>query len=160
MAFDEYIRDLLSSVAHFAPDNFTGIGLIFYAPPLNLPVRSLGDQGLFVPQLPVMGQEVIARVLAQISSPSSPWHDGFHLVDATTFWLTHVCQFISPSIDLLAEPSNGALPVGAREMSAIAASRLSSVYYTALINSQRIQKVYQHGKQVNIEGENRWKTLR
>lgn len=145
-AFEQRVEKLLSSIKGAVGAEFTGIGLIFYSPPLNLPARSLGDPALFVPRLPISGDAAIAGLLAGISRSDSPWHDGFHLIDAASFQLTHVCQFLSPPLDLIGEPEKGNLPVGARWYSALAISKLPQVILTALIGQQGTQVIFRQGR--------------
>lgn len=152
--FDQRVLRLLSSVENLSFKDFSGIGLLFYAPPMQLPVGSLGDESLFAPQLPIATEKSIARVLADISRPTSPWHDGFHLINASTFELTHICQFIAPPVELLEKPEPGSLPIGARQQSAIAASKFRAVFCSALLNGQRNRMIYRSGKLVHLrEGE-------
>jgi hypothetical protein len=140
------VEHLLTSIRRLAGSDFTGIGLVFYRAPMRLPCRSLGDQALFEEPLPVAGGEArMAQVLAGISRRGSPWHDGFHLIDADSFQLTHVCQFASPPLALLPVPAAGQAPVGARWQSAVALSRLPGVRLTALISSRGEPFIFEDG---------------
>lgn len=136
---------LLRSINRLASSDFTGIGLVFYRSPMRLPCRALGDQALFEPGLPVAGDERLAQVLAGISRRGSRWHDGFHLIEADTFRLTHVCQFASPPLALLPEPAPGQEPVGARWQSALAMSQLPGVPLAALISSRGEPFIFEDG---------------
>jgi hypothetical protein len=136
---------LLRSIHRLACGDFTGIGLVFYRQPMRLPCRALGDQALFEPALPVAGEERLAQVLAAISRRGSRWHDGFHLIDADSLRLTHVCQFVSPPLALLPEPAAGQEPVGARWRSAVALSQLPGVPLTALISSRGEPFIFEGG---------------
>lgn len=139
------VEHLLRSINRLACSDFTGIGLVFYKLPMRLPCRALGDQSLFEAGLPVAGEERLAQVLAGISRRGSHWHDGFHLIDADTFRLTHVCQFASPPLALLPEPAAGQEPVGARWQSAVAMSQLPGVALTALISSRGEPFIFEDG---------------
>lgn len=113
---------------------------------MNLPACALGDQGLFEFTLPANGSENIANILSRISQIDSNWHDGFHLIEVDEFKLTHVCQFLSPPLEFLSPPSLGDLPIGARQKSAMAISKLSSVACAALINSKGEVQVFMGGE--------------
>jgi len=141
----DFAFDLLDQVRVRAPSDFTGLGLVLYTAPLRLPVAALGDQSLFRPALPVRGAEQIAGVLAEISTASSPWHDGFHLLDVHERALTHVCQFLAPPLELVEAPLGRALPVGARHSAAVAGSRLESVACTALLSNSGGALVFHRG---------------
>lgn len=85
---------LLRGVWEAAPPDFSGVGIVLYVPPLKLPTISLRSIDKLVVRLPLVSDD-IARFLASISGKSSPWHDGFHLVDSRTFSLTHIAQFVA-----------------------------------------------------------------
>lgn len=131
--------------------DFSGLGLIFYMPPLSLPVAPLGDQSTFQPTLPVQGIEPIALVLASISNLDSAWHDGFHLIDAESVALTHLSQFFCPPLSLLDKPLPRSTPQGARYMAAIAGSRIPGVLCTALLSRSRGAQVFNNGLLLNPE---------
>lgn len=146
----QQVVQLLRAILASAGRDFTGIRLVIYRQPMQLPCRSLGDQALFEARLPVAGAAAegrrrLAQVLAGISRRGSRWHDGFHLIEASTFQLTHVCQFLSPPLDLLPEPAPGQEPVGARWQSTVATSRLPGVALTALISSRGEPFIFEQG---------------
>lgn len=143
--FDSRVFALLEQVTRLHTPSFTGLGLVFYRNPMSLPACALGDQSLFEFSLPAEGSEHIADILSRISQADSNWHDGFHLIEVDEFKLTHVCQFLSPSPELLSPPSPGNLPIGARQKSAMAISRLPSVACAALINSRGEAQVFLGG---------------
>jgi len=139
------IFDLLEQVQSHASHAFSGLGLIFYSSLSDLPIVALGDQSLFPHTLPVADRPTLASLLADISTFSSPWHDGFHLIDASSFELTHISQFLSPPVDFLRESRSQGLPVGARHMAAMAGSKIASVSYTALLSNKGVPTVFQRG---------------
>jgi hypothetical protein len=124
---------LLDLIREDLPNSFSGLGLIFYVSPLQLPVVALADQALFHPGLPVRGLHAIAQVLTKISVLESPWHDGFHLIDARLPAITHVSQFFAPSVASPRHIETLARPMGARQMAAILGSTLPNVDCTALL---------------------------
>lgn len=126
--------------------NFSGLGIIFYTPPLSLPVVHLGNPVSFCDVLPMSDISNMSKFLADISELRSPWHDGFHLVDCSTYSLTHVSQFFSPPIRSLTETGEPCTPMGARQMAAILGSLLDSVEYIALLNIKAQASVFRRGK--------------
>ncbi len=144
----DFAFDLLDRVRAKASASFTGLGLIFYVAPLRLPVAALGDESLFQPVLPVEGVANIADVLVAISSVASLWHDGFHLVDVRAGTLTHVCQFLAPPPEVLPAVRRGMLPIGARQMAALAGSRIESVACAALLSDHGGPLVFRKGAAV------------
>lgn len=101
----------------------------------------------------------MSRLLADISSLTSPWHDGFHLVDSDLFAITHVSHFFSPPVDLGEVKFTSLAPVGARQMAAVLGSMLGSVDYVALLNARAQLSVFQRGKLIHKE-EQEWKMSR
>lgn len=147
----DFACEILRRVQANVKPTFTGLGLVLYEPPLQLPVASLGDQALFMPSLPVSNAQTISELLSAISHASSPWHDGFHLIDVRLRALTHVSQFLAPPVELLEHPCTGQLPVGARYLAALAGSRIESVACTALLGSRGSLEVFLAGKQIRLD---------
>jgi hypothetical protein len=146
----ELVLELMSEVASLRDqDNFSGLGVIFYKPPIALPVIPLGSVERFPQRLPIGGIKPMAHLLAEISSITSPWHDGFHLVDSDLFAITHVSQFFSPPVDLVLPRIAALAPIGARQMAAILGSMLASVEYVALLNGRAQLSVFQSGKSLH-----------
>jgi hypothetical protein len=141
-----YVFTLLQMIQLSSSDSFTGVGLVFYRSLHDLPAFPLGDDSLFEPKLPILGIEKIAQVLASISRLDSPWHDGFHLINADSHSLTHVSQFVTPPASLLPPILKGQMPLGARQMAANAVSRLASVSCAALLNADKKMSVFQDGE--------------
>ena len=145
------IFDLLGQVQSHATHAFSGLGLIFYSSLADLPIVALGDQALFPRTLPVADRQALASLLADISTFSSPWHDGFHLIEATSFELTHISQFLSPPVEFLRQSNSQGLPVGARYLAAMAGSRIASVSYTALLSNKGASAVFKRGRSLSGE---------
>lgn len=145
------IFDLLGQVQSHATHAFSGLGLIFYSSLADLPIVALGDQALFPQTLPVADRRTMASLLAEISTLTSPWHDGFHLIDASSFALTHISQFLSPPVEFLRQSNSQGLPLGARHMAAMAGSRIASVSYTALLSNKGAPAVFQQGRALGGE---------
>jgi hypothetical protein len=124
---------ILTKVWQTRPVAFTGLGLVFYLPPANLPsMPLLGD--VSAPDVtPVRGLENIASCLASISDYRSPWHDGFHFIDAVEISLTHLAQYLAPPLSAL--PSDIDRPSGARHMTALMTSFLISVKSVSVMST-------------------------
>lgn len=150
------IFDLLGQVQSHATHAFSGLGLIFYSSLADLPIVALGNQSLYPRALPVADRLTLASLLAEISTFSSPWHDGFHLIDANSFALTHISQFLSPPVELLRQSSSQGFPVGARHMAALAGSKIASVSYTALLSNKGVPAVFHRGRSLDEEVQALW----
>lgn len=124
---------------------FAGAGVVFYKPPLELPIASLGRSSTARPSLPVHGAREIATTLASVSDRASPWHDGFHLVDAQSNALTHIAQFIAPPLNHVPYIATDAQPTGARQMTALLTSRLPCVSSVALLSAAGEISFYSEG---------------
>lgn len=103
---------------------------------------------MFPYALPIDEGKRIAQVVSEISSVSSPWHDGFHLISARTFCLTHVSCFFSPPINALGSEYGLQVPIGARQMAARLGSLLDSVECIALLGGSDNVSIFQLGKAI------------
>lgn len=145
----ERMLDLLLLVAERKPRDFTGLGVVFYTSLADLPHLPLGQSLPVGLALPVVGAESVAVALATVSARTSAWHDGFHLVEADTLSLTHLCQFLSPGILTEFCHPPGASPTGARHMTALLASRLQGIECVGLLTNQDELTLFEHGAQVH-----------
>jgi len=144
----DFAFELLDAVRSFTSDDFIGLGILFYLGPPRLPVVPLGDQTLFKPALPVIGLQRIAKVLASISTVASVWHDGFHLVDVSAGQLTHISHFFAPPIEFLQASVPQGTPIGARQLAAVAGSRMDTVACTGLLSKNADPIVFSGGLRV------------
>ncbi|MCC5086722.1 diadenylate cyclase [Xanthomonas campestris] len=93
-----------------------------------------------------LGLEQVAHMLSKLACTESPWHDGFHFIDAAEVRLTHVAQFISPPIPTQVElVSSGG---GARHMSGALASMIDGIYMVGILTSKGEVSLYVDGKRV------------
>lgn len=148
---NEVVLDLLRDVGLQAPSDFSGLGVLFYSGHLKLPVLPLRASQPFSRMLPVVGRNEVVETLAQISSASSEWHDGFHLLDCDSLALTHVAQFVAPP--LLHTPA-GTYPQtrgGARHMTAALASLAQELCCAAMLTADGIAAIYRDGTCVREE---------
>lgn len=135
------VMALLRGVWAVVPPDFSGIGIVLYVPPLTLPTISLRSVDKSVVCLPI-ASDGIASSLASISGKSSPWHDGFHLVDSRMFSLTHIAQFVAPPLGTNQVKLQFG---GARHMTALLASQVAGVTSTAVLATDGRASVYEAG---------------
>lgn len=136
------VMTLLRSVWAVVPPDFSGIGIVVYVHPLTLPTLSLRSSDKLAVSLPLASDD-IASFLASISGKSSPWHDGFHLVDSHSFSLTHIAQFVAPPIST--NPVQLQIG-GARHMTALLASQVANVNSTAILATDGRASIYEGGR--------------
>jgi hypothetical protein len=137
---------LLEQVAKQRLADFCGLGVVFYRQLDSIPMLALGDQARCDLALPVQGTDAIASTLANISSASSPWHDGFHLVKVTGPTLTHVSQYLAPPVGTNGTEVLGSQrPTGARHMTALLVSQLKGVACVGLLASHAVPSVFERG---------------
>lgn len=138
--------ELLEQIAGCRPADCCGLGVVFYHHLEALPRLGLGDQD-HQPVLPVSGLVAIASTLASISSASSLWHDGFHLVNNLGGpELTHVSQYLSPPIALRCAADIGcSRPTGARHMTALLVSQLEGIACVGLLTNQGEATIFERG---------------
>src|SRR5438552_6757737 len=89
----EWLIAVLSDVVSEHNPRFAGLGLVLYTPPMDLPVTPLIPAALAT-NLPCRELAESIELLRRLSDTQSPLHDGFHLVDANTMAITHVCLFL------------------------------------------------------------------
>jgi hypothetical protein len=123
-------------------EDFSGLGMVFYTDRTSLPVHPLVTASC-TPKLPAKTIEQAIDLLVTISRRGSVCHDGFHLVDANTLWITDVSQFLSPPIP--AKPLVVGGTGGARHMAARLASLLSSVSVSVVWAGAPDVSIYERG---------------
>jgi hypothetical protein len=131
----EFSMSVLQRVARSLTPGFTGLGVIFYRSPALLPVVPLGNPSRLPYELPIAGFERIAATLAELADARCPFHDGFHLLDLGSQALTHVAQYVSPPLPTGDELQSASWPSGARQMTALLASRIGAVSTVGLLSS-------------------------
>ncbi|WP_141753229.1 hypothetical protein [Duganella sp. HH101] len=141
---DSWLNYVFSHLKDESDPDFAGLGLIFYNQPLDLPVRPLGLDRC-PPGLPSKGHLECTALLKEVSKIHSPYHDGFHLVDAASLNITHVSQFFAPPI-LHSEPQRVPdHPVGARFMAAYLGSFLPGVELIATLSNREGALTFKKG---------------
>jgi len=127
----EHAARLLKAIAQFRTGSFSGIGVVFYEDLAQLPHLQLTNDEQEPDAAGLAGGDLASR-LAGISVTSSPLHDGFHFVDARSWQLTHVAQFISPPIPR--DQGQYVHGTGARLMAAVLASLLPGISCVGLVS--------------------------
>jgi hypothetical protein len=127
-------------------DDFVGLGIVVYLPPIDLPAVALGGFKQARPALPIMGVSEIGTALAGLSAAASPWHDGFHFVDLKFSALTHVSQYLAPDLTALMRAAPADLPAGARQLTALLVSRYPSAQCVGLLSTQGEVTIYRSGQ--------------
>lgn len=136
------LKALLHRVYCQADATFSGLGVIVWDGVSTLPIlpmRSEPPGGIH--------HESTIDVLMNISHESSPFHDGFHVVDATLA-LIQVSVYFSPSITPKVEtPANGQM-FGGRYLAAAFGSCLEGVLCTGVVSRQYGPIVFEQGRAV------------
>jgi hypothetical protein len=140
-----FALNLLTATHASRSTDFAGVGIVLYTPPLDLLAVPLGGWASPRPALPVIGSFAVSEALARLSAQRSAWHDGFHFVDYDTQALTHVSQFLAPSLDDVIRNTPDDLPSGARQLSALLASKSRCVLCVGLLTADQHISIYQEG---------------
>jgi len=148
LTHQEQAKELLLLVAANRTSQFSGVGVVFYKSLGLLPHISLGTPKLACLQLPISGTKGIASALVSVSDALSPWHDGFHLIDAKTWSLTHVSQFLSPVLPKNDSEIDDDRPNGARHMTAFLVSKLPEIASVGLLTHTGELCIFECGRKV------------
>jgi hypothetical protein len=147
-AIESWLRSVLSAVSTDECKEFSGLGFVFYTNRAALPVYPLvaAEPELHLPARTL--PEAISLV-GRISKHTSIYHDGFHLVDATSRFITDVSQFLSPPIAPL--PWSDGPSRGARHMAARLTSVIPAVSVTAVCTRPSDVTLYESGNERTIK---------
>lgn len=137
---------LLQAVHARRPTDFAGLGIVLCVPPIDFPSVPLGGWLAPRPILPVRGPESVIDILIKLSSRSSLWHDGFHLIDHVDEALTEVSQFLAPDLRKVAAQRPSELPNGARHVTAMLVSGYPSVACVGLLAGDDQISIFQEGR--------------
>lgn len=138
----------LARIAAELSPTFTGTGVVFYDDLSGLPHLQLsGGPHLQIPP-PEIFKGDLAQTLQCIAQQESPWHDGFHFVEAADFRLTHIAQFVSPPIpvDLVKVVTGN----GARFMTALLSSLVPGIACVGLVSHEGQASLFQHGVLIQV----------
>ncbi|GAA2988473.1 hypothetical protein [Actinokineospora diospyrosa] len=141
---DDWALELAQAIVKQKTDQFSGIGLILYSPPLRLPTVRMVENELV--SISVRDSTESAELLTPLADKSSPFHDGFHLIRADCLELTHICQFVSPPIPEGVTSIITGTAVGARNMSALLTSLAPSIELAVAISQSGRIVVYKEGR--------------
>lgn len=129
---------LLTYVRDRAGDDFSGVGVVVYLDVNCIPAFSMNSEPLATPELST------PAVILSLSSTSSRYHDGFHLLNLD-LKVTHSCQYLAPPIDARVKPTE-LRGTGARYMTALFASMIHSVAAAGTISVDRKIRLFKQGK--------------
>jgi len=134
------LKDILLNVKYGAKKDFSGLGVIIYSDVASLPIFPLRDTK------PTISSDNIVNSLIELSSLTSEYHDGFHLL-SENLELTHVSQYFSPPIISNVEVNRNKL-FGGRYLAALFGSCLSGVIYTGITSNGFGTAIFQGGKEI------------
>lgn len=134
------LQAILNSVLMNSDNDFTGVGIIIYKNINSLPIFPLREN------FPDINDNKIIESLIKISSSSSEYHDGFHLI-SDDWKLTHVSQFFSPPILSSASLDQSKL-FGSRYVAALFGSSISEVILTGIASKGFGQAIFESGEEI------------
>jgi hypothetical protein len=137
------LRNLLVDVSHRCGNDFSGVGIIITDQISRLPILPLRLRS----EPPPINDT--AEALATISVISSPFHDGFHILDGS-FHLQLVAQYFSPPVTspiILDYTKN----FGGRYVAAQIGSTLPDVMLTGIASYGFGIAVFKHGSVRHFE---------
>jgi hypothetical protein len=137
------LRDTLKGVQARAGAEFSGIGVIVSDTPERLPLFPIKVLEQALPDME------LADFLAEISTASSEYHDGFHVI-SSDWRLIRVAQYFSPPIVRTVE-INRSKRFGGRYLAALFGSTLPEVKATGIASSDFGVAVFGHGVEALYE---------
>lgn len=141
---NEFLNTLLSVYRNSGSD-FSGIGLILYKDLSKIPIYPLSLKKLDY------STESLVEKLIHISTLSSEFHDGFHLI-SNDLKLTHISQYFSPPIVTEAHV-NHSKTIGGRYMAALFGSHIEGVELTGIATTTNGIVIFQNGIEIYSKGE-------
>jgi len=138
-SLEHFIQNSLIEISQNAGNDFSGLGIIYYKDLSHLPYIGLHGTNLPFDLIP----QNLSTTLLKVSKNSSIYHDGFHFVNINTLHITHISQFVSPSLESVKNMSiNQVIPCGAREMTAFLTSNIEGVFCVGLISANKTIKIF------------------
>jgi len=135
-------KNLLVDIRRATGADFSGIGLVIYEYIDQLPIIDLRESA------PDTNQSLVP-LLAEISSSSSQYHDGFHFLNLE--WeITHVSQYFSPPI-ISSIPLDRSRQIGGRYVAALFGSAIDGVKMCGIISKKIGISIFENGKEVHNE---------
>ncbi|RUL65802.1 hypothetical protein EKH79_03565 [Dyella dinghuensis] len=137
------LRELLYSVQSKAGPDFSGVGVLVCDEPENIPIYPL--RPLSVPR----AHTALDDYLAEISTLSSEFHDGFHVI-STQGQLLKVAQYFSPPI-VSSATIDYRRRFGGRYLAALFGSALSPVSMAGIASHGFGIALFRDGIEVHFE---------
>lgn len=131
------LREILHTVHALAGKNFSGIGIIISDAADRLPLFPIGPI-----ERPALKSD-LAHLLAEISVPSSEYHDGFHIV-SSRWEPTRIAQYFSPPI-VETVKIDRSKRFGGRYLAALFGSALIEVDATGIASSDFGIAIFKNG---------------
>lgn len=145
LSLEQLIHNSLIEICQNCNDDFSGLGIVYYKDLNHLPYISLHEENLPLDLDP----KNLSKTLLKISKNSSIYHDGFHFFNIKTMEITHISQYISPSLEPLRKINiNHIIPCGAREMTAFLTSNIEGVFCVGLISANKTIKIFKDGSTI------------
>ena len=137
------LRNLLWQVQAAAGKKFSGLGLLVCDSPEQLPIMPLR------PKSNPPHRRKLIDSLVTISSPSSEYHDGFHIL-STDWRLTLVSQYFSPPIveDAVIDRSK---VFGGRYLAALFGSAIAGVELSGIVSRGFGVAIFENGFERHFE---------
>lgn len=136
------LREGLLRVIEGSSSSFSGTGLVILEEGetiANFPMISLPE---------IYYKRPVFEALKEISLKSSPYHDGFHILDANLNAI-QFCAFLSPAIDEKLLPDVSIFNFsGSRGYTAYFASLIPEVRYTAIASQSGSIRIFARGKEI------------
>jgi hypothetical protein len=147
VAIEKWLLAIVTAVHARNRRDFAGLGLVFYLDRSVLPTHPLTSPDSNV-SLPAKTLQESIELLSSVSHRSSVHHDGFHLVQAESCFVTDVSQFLSPPIPRV--PLKIERAGGARHMAARLTSLMPAVALTAVYTLESEVSLYDRGEMRTI----------
>ena len=144
-------RALLKAISERKTKAFSGVGVVFYSDLQTIAHIEMGHPTAFRPLLPILGLDEVSSVLAGAADHSSPWHDGFHLIESSGLALTHLSHFISPPLEFFRSVPLNKRPSGARHMTATIVSTISGIDCVGLLTAEDELTIFENGLSIITE---------
>lgn len=137
------LRDTLKAVQARAGTRFSGIGVLACDAPERIPLFPIT-----LLRQPLCRMD-LADLLAEISTPASEYHDGFHVI-SSEWQLTRVAQYFSPPIVGTARIDRSKR-FGGRYLAALFGSALPDVKAAGIASTDFGIAIFEHGVEVLYE---------
>jgi hypothetical protein len=141
MSIHEKLKMLLNKIDAAKDNNFEGVGIVISADYSNIPMISLKSMPEDFEKL--NSANPLYVTLLELSKKSSPYHDGFHILNEN-YEIIKLSQFLAPPISI----SERSINYGSRYITALLTSRIPGVIATGVLGKSYSPKVFVNGFEV------------